>query len=159
MSLRKSITGRRFGKLVAIVPAGRNRSGETLWLCRCDCGRLHFVRHADLTAHNTQSCGCLRNRPCSRQRLHGMTDTPEFRAYTNARRRCTNPKTPGYKNWGGRGIKFLFESFAQFYAEVGPRPSPEHSLDRRDNDGHYAPGNIRWATPREQTANRRKAVA
>lgn len=84
-----------------------------------------------------------------------MTFTPEHDAYLNARRRCTNPKHDKWKDYGGRGIKFLFTSFKQWFAELGPRPSQKHSVDRKDNDGHYQPGNVRWATKEEQMANRR----
>lgn len=81
--------------------------------------------------------------------------TPECRAYHAARNRCTNPKNEKYADYGGRGIGFLFTSFEQFYAELGPKPSREHSLDRKNNEGHYAPGNVRWATRKEQRSNQR----
>jgi hypothetical protein len=71
----------------------------------------------------------------------------------DAKRRCKNGKD--FANYGGRGIEFRFTGFEQFYAELGPRPSPEHSLDRIDNDGHYEPGNVRWATQSQQQKNKR----
>jgi hypothetical protein len=86
-----------------------------------------------------------------------MTGTPEFRAFHDAKHRCLNPRDPFWKNYGGRGIKFLFESFEQFIAGLGPRPSPQHSLDRINNDGHYEPGNVHWATKSEQRRNQCKA--
>jgi hypothetical protein len=76
--------------------------------------------------------------------------TPECMAYENAKARCCNANHPRWKDYGGRGIKFLFESIAQFMTELGPRPTPEHSLDRINNDGDYAPGNVRWATKSEE---------
>ena len=80
---------------------------------------------------------------------------PEVVAYANAKQRCTNPNKWNYKNYGGRGIQFKFNSFEEFEAELGPRPSGK-SLDRYpDNDGHYEPGNVRWATPKEQRSNQR----
>jgi hypothetical protein len=80
----------------------------------------------------------------------------EFVAYQSARRRCTNPQDQAWANYGGRGIKFLFNSFQDFIAEIGLRPSSLHSLDRYpNNDGNYEPGNVRWATRKEQTMNRR----
>jgi hypothetical protein len=76
--------------------------------------------------------------------------------------RCTNPNTPHYYRYGGRGIrvhKGWRNNFLAFFDHVGPRPSTAHSLDRYpNNDGHYKPGNVRWATAKEQAANRRKPI-
>lgn len=83
-----------------------------------------------------------------------MSGTPECDAYHNARHRCTDPKFDGYENYGGRGIKFLFTSFEQFFAELGSRPEGK-TLDRINNDGNYEPGNVRWATNSAQKKNRR----
>jgi hypothetical protein len=90
--------------------------------------------------------------------VHGQgrrgKQTREFRSYHDAKKRCTNKKTAGYKNYGGRGIKFLFSSFQQFFSELGPCP-PGKTLDRKNNDGHYELGNVRWATRHEQNSNQR----
>lgn len=79
----------------------------------------------------------------------------ESDAYQGAKTRCTKPRHPAYKNYGGRGIQFRFKSFAEFLAHVGTRPSPEYTLDRIDNTGHYETGNVRWALWTEQASNRR----
>jgi hypothetical protein len=86
---------------------------------------------------------------------HGMSRTPEWDAYVHAQQRCNNPKNISYVDYGGRGIKFLFTSFEQFFAELGFRPDGK-SLDRYpSNDGHYEPGNVRWATAVQQANNKR----
>ncbi len=81
--------------------------------------------------------------------------SPEKVAFFNAKNRCECKKASYYKDYGGRGIKFKFRSFEQWFEELGPRPSPSYSVHRIDNDGHYAPGNIRWATRKEQRENSR----
>lgn len=85
-----------------------------------------------------------------------LAKNPERIAYAQAKARCTNPRHRAWKDYGGRGVEFRFRSFRQFIRLLGPRPSRRHSLDRIDNDGHYEPGNVRWATPRQQARNRRR---
>jgi len=81
---------------------------------------------------------------------------PEYRAYYNAMTRCEHkPGCPDFENYAGRGIKFLFTSFEQFYGLLGPRPYGT-TLDRINNDGNYEPGNCRWATRHQQLYNRRR---
>jgi hypothetical protein len=73
--------------------------------------------------------------------------------------RCYNEKAPKYPNYGGRGIKVCdrwLHSFENFLADMGPKPGPEYSIDRKENDGDYEPGNCRWATPTQQAQNRRE---
>lgn len=84
--------------------------------------------------------------------------TPEYNSWTNMKQRCLNPNSKAYKYYGGRGITIHPEwvnDFKAFYAYVGDKPSPSHSIDRINNDGNYEPGNVRWATKREQVSNRR----
>lgn len=83
----------------------------------------------------------------------GMPQLSEYRAWANAKGRCSNPRNPGWLRYGGRGIEMRL-TFAEFFAEVGWKPSPAHSLDRKNNDRHYEKGNIRWATVGEQNSNK-----
>jgi hypothetical protein len=83
-----------------------------------------------------------------------VSKTPEYRAYQDAKQRCTNPNSGRWYTHGGRGIQFLFNNFGEFFEAVGARPEGM-TLDRIDNDGHYEAGNLRWATPSQQMSNRR----
>src|SRR5688500_16157023 len=92
---------------------------------------------------------------------HGLRNCSEYRAWASMKQRCLNPKVVAYPQYGQRGIKVCdrwLTSFPNFYADMGPRPSPSHSLDRIDNDGDYTPDNCRWATRVEQGRNQRTNV-
>lgn len=167
MTVRLDLTGERFGRwtVLGIGSIRHKRQGGTMffWQCQCECGVIRNVRACHLRSGRTQSCGCLnRERVIARNTENtkhghcvGRPLPPELYIYYAARRRCTNSCDRHYKDYGGRGIEFRFKSFQEFITEVGPRPSPELTLDRVDNDGHYEQGNLRWATPKEQASNRR----
>jgi hypothetical protein len=104
-----------------------------------------------------QSCGCIGN---NAKKKHGMCTTPEYRAWHAMQKRCKSKQFQ--KNYGDRNITVCQrwrDSFENFFADVGPRPSPDHSIDRfPNNDGNYEPGNVRWATWAEQIRNRRVTI-
>jgi hypothetical protein len=89
---------------------------------------------------------------------HMVIDHPLYGIWNTMKERCNNIDNPNYKNYGGRGIKMCkrwLMSFDCFVADMGPRPSEKHSIDRLDNDKGYEPANCRWATRSEQMLNRR----
>ena len=155
----QNLTGQRFGRLVITEYAGRNGTA-TQWKCTCDCGNTIVALAGNIKKGDTRSCGCLR-REVSAARLttHGMRDTAEFRIWAKIIERCENPKSQAYKYYGGRGISICERwrhSFVEFFQDMGPRPSPEHQIDRYpDMNGNYEPGNCRWATPTQNNRNRR----
>lgn len=164
--------GDRFGRLTVLGAADKTAQGRRQWSCVCDCGATKTVQTSALRSGGTRSCGCLsrelkanRNR---RSATHGATRrgkancTSEYRAWQAMLRRCYNPNSHIYYMYGGRGIRVCDRwrtSYEAFLADVGPKPSPQHSLDRYpDKNGDYEPGNVRWATAKEQTRNTRKNV-
>jgi len=154
----KDLTNQRFDRLYVIQRDG-SKDGQALWLCQCDCGNLTHVVGWNLRQGRTKSCGCLKLIKATTHGLcvKGQPQSVELNAYHAAKMRCVNPNNPAFNNYGGRGIEFRFDSFEEFLADIGEKPTPQHSLDRINNDGHYEKGNVRWATPKEQVLNSRHA--
>lgn len=165
------LTGQQIGRWTVFSYTGRQRYSPTSrrrsgWLCRCSCGTWKIVNTDNLLKQLTLSCGCLQvELAITRNRTHGDAGSrhsggraAEYRIYFHAKDRCTNPRNLAYATYGGRGIEFRFDSYEEFLQEVGRRPTPQHSLDRIDTNGHYERGNLRWATAQEQARNTRNNV-
>lgn len=155
----KDIRGRRFGRLLVREFAGINHAGLATWNCLCDCGTSKVLPGAYLTRGNTKSCGCYRqDKSRADHTTHGMTHTTEFKIWGGMKERISNPNYHGYANYGGRGITMCeewFNSFETFLADMGPRPSPNHSMDRINNSEGYSKANCTWSTVKQQARNRR----
>lgn len=167
------LEGTRFGRLVLKVFAyqkpSSKKSNSYYWISLCDCGTWHVVNARSAFRGMVKSCGCLhREGP---KPIHGHASpygqSREYVSWRKMKGRVDNPKNEWYHRYGGRGIRCCegFRSFPHFLSTVGPRPE-NHTLDRVNNDGHYScgsceqcltnnwPMNVRWATPKEQSANR-----
>lgn len=153
------IKGQKFGRLTVIervhVPNARN----AMWRCLCECGEYSIAAGPNI-GRTTFSCGCWVRESNSRlNKTHGMTKSSEFGIWAGMKQRCTNPNDFNWSNYGGRGITVCERwrhSFENFYADLGPRPSKKHSLDRIDQNGHYEKSNCRWATIAVQNRNTRR---
>lgn len=150
----------RFGKLVTIEQAGhvwRGKIKAPAWLCRCDCGTEKVVARADLKSGRVKSCGC------GEGLRHGHHRTPGYYSYRAMISRCLNEKAKDYARYGGAGIRVCARwahgeegvlGIVCFFNDMGPRPTPQHSIERVDNQKGYEPGNCVWALPQTQSRNR-----
>ncbi len=151
--------GQKFGRFTVLARAASSPNDRiAMWLCRCECGTEVTVRGVNLRNGNSKSCGCLKiDRVRETHTTHGRSRSALHRRWTSMKSRCHNPNDPRYADYGGRGIYVCEEwrdSFEVFRRDVG-EPPPGMSLDRTDNDGPYAPWNVRWATRSQQQANKR----
>lgn len=158
MARKRNWTGVVQGKLTIVEEFGRDEHGNVLWRCLCECGQETIKSNNNLNSgvkSCSASCGVAESN--SARARHGMWRSKEYSAWINMKRRCFNPNTTHYANYGGRGItvhKPWVDSFEAFIADVGHAPSSEHSLDRIDCDGNYEPANVRWAGRKQQSNNR-----
>ncbi len=163
------VTGQRFGKLTAIRRCGSN-GHSSLWVCKCDCGNETIITLSHLR-QGTKSCGCLSKEISSerghkskigeRSRKHGDFGTKLYGIWAGMKRRCQNPNTKYYSDYGGRGIAVCeewqeYEPFKEWALDDGYQEGM--SIERIDVDGNYCPANCKWIPLSEQNANKRISI-
>jgi hypothetical protein len=163
---RVDLQGKRFGRWQVLAFADI-RWKACYWQCVCDCGTLREVSGSTLRRGKSESCGCLAAELAAERKLiHGKSrpgENSEYSVWAGMKRRCLDPKNKNFKDYGGRGIRICgqwldSQGFETFLRDMGPRPSPKHSLDRKEMNGDYTPKNCRWATAKEQTRNYRRNI-
>lgn len=154
------LTGKTFGKLTVLGYSGKrqfSKQHHSVWVCRCECGDIRTYLNHNLVRGNSASCG---------KREHGNYPSakephPLRRLWYGMIRRCTDVKLKTYKYYGAKGVKVCdrWMDFDNFVADMGPRPSLDHSIDRYpDPCGNYEPSNCRWATYKQQGENKRNNI-
>ena len=142
---------------LTVVERSPNKGDQTQWYCRCICGVNKAVARSALVSGNTRSCGCLSVDFKRSRGTHRMSHTREYSVWKTMKARCNNPQSKNFVRYGARGItvcKRWATSFENFIADMGPRPSAKHSIERKDNSKGYTPENCCWATATAQARNR-----
>ena len=152
------ITSRKFGRMTVLGVACKNKKGEYLWHCKCDCGTEKNVRAADLKNGKVVSCGCYRKEKAIK---HGLKHDRLYKIWIAIRQRCNNPKSDGFEYYGARGIKVCkeWDDFKSFHDWSMSNGYEKHlTIDRIDVNGNYEPSNCRWVSEQVQGSNKRNNV-
>lgn len=154
--------GEKYNRLTVMGFKGKR---DGIVIAKCDCGNEVELMRCHIIKGINKSCGCLlSDSPKQRFTKHGHVKqvnnkrvaSPEYRAWQNMRNRCLNPKAQDFKYYGGIGIGVdsSWNTFDQFFSDMGARPSADYTLDRIDTAKNYGPTNCRWATRLVQARNR-----
>lgn len=159
------LTGKRFSRLLVTRRVKVEGANNAMWEAICDCGNITIGAAANF-GKTKFSCGCLRAEACVKvlqgntyKQTHNMSNSTEYSSWTKLKLRCYSKNNPKYPLYGARGISVCERwknSFENFLADMGQKPSKRHSIERKNNDGNYEPGNCIWALPIVQGRNSRQ---
>lgn len=177
MPAKIDLTGARFGRLTVIREELPRLHDGSRWVCRCDCGTDKVAWTRKLRSGRTVSCGCASQewvasfggrfveQAKAAITKHGHASggrrTSEYDTWVSMKQRCTNPSDGAWERYGARGIKVCerwASSFPAFLEDMGPKPTPRHTIDRLRPAGDYEPGNCRWATKAEQGQEHKRSL-
>lgn len=157
------ITGRKRGSLTAISTTGvKSSNGDYKWNFLCDCGNHHVMSLGNFGSKAHPCCiACGKERSSKAHKTHGFSHKHKtYKSWCKMKERCFNPNCPDYATYGARGttVHDHFMTFLNFYNEVGEAPNDGQnwSIDRIDHTKNYEPGNVRWATDKQQARNKGK---
>ena len=145
--------GDKYGRLLVeeLIPDRKNPKAR----CLCDCGKTCFPQRGALKNNRATSCGCRKTEDfINRNTSHGKSKSRSYRIYRGMVLRCNDKNDPAYKNYGGRGISVEWNSYEEFYKDMGDPPDGTW-IDRINNNGNYSSKNCRWASPKENQENKR----
>jgi len=153
------LTGKTFGRLTVLRRDPNNHGPHPYWECECTCGTRKSFNGQNLRTGHTKSCGCwLDEIREARKREPALNRTPEYRIWHGMLYRCRNPHSPSFKDYGARGITVDWSSFEDFLADMGPRPTPQHTIERIDNNSSYSKSNCAWIPKGAQALNTRRTI-
>lgn len=156
----KDLTGTIYNNTLTALRWSHTHQKNAYWVFLCVCGNETTAAAHSVKRGDTKSCGCHRRKVSGTlNRSHGLTGSRLYRIWSQMKRRCDLPTVRSYPDYGGRGISVCKEwsdSFEVFYDwAINNGYRDDLTIDRENNDGNYEPGNCRWATMKQQAANRR----
>lgn len=160
MKAHPILLNHRFGRLITIALAGRDKYNKKMVSAVCDCGTVRDYIYNSLRIGHTQSCGCLPNNKPKHGHNTRAGKSPEYKVWDAMIQRCTNPNHNHYKHYGGRGISICdnWKDFVKFFSDMGKKPFLKAQIDRIDNNGNYEPSNCRWTDHKTNARNSSQTI-